>query len=530
MSSLTICLIVCLVTMVSYIAGKIPMGLTAMLSMAAFVLTGCLDPNTAAGYFGNANGIMMLSMFVVAAGFNRTQFVKKCASSVNRISGGSLTKMMFGYITLIAFLMIAAVIAAVFLKNVPMQFVLCVVPVICCLLLGYSVKDTGDMVIASINNSMKAAGYMCMFAMIYFTMLGKTGMFNTLIKSLIKLFKGNINVYMVMIITSAIAAVSMLTAQVVSAYLIVFPIMLPLYKKMKFDRAAAMIIAQTAIASMCFVPWGIAVVNSSVFAGVDAMELSRRLIPVAACFIPVIILQWIYFGSRHKKQGGAVVIQWSDEEAGAGQAGRDDGLARPKRFWFNLCLFLVVIAMLALNKMPSFMIFMIASFITILADYPNPKDHQKLLGEAGKRFNNTLMMLVGISTFIGVFQGTGMVDALATFVVGSVPVFLTRYIHIVLAAVMVLVIRFMPNKIYNSMYPVLLSIGSKFGLSGPDVLAPFVCNMTLATGSSPFTAATHVGVGLLELDVDDYCKKAVPVQSICNILVILIAIAVGAVR
>ena len=162
-------------------------------------------------------------------------------------------------------------------------------------------------------------------------MLGKTGMFNTLIKSLIKLFKGNINVYMVMIITSAIAAVSMLTAQVVSAYLIVFPIMLPLYKKMKFDRAAAMIIAQTAIASMCFVPWGIAVVNSSVFAGVDAMELSRRLIPVAACFIPVIILQWIYFGSRHKKQGGAVVIQWSDEEAGAGQAGRDDGLARPKR-------------------------------------------------------------------------------------------------------------------------------------------------------------------------------------------------------
>ena len=112
MSSLTICLIICLVTMVSYIAGKIPMGLTAMLSMAAFVLTGCLDPNTAAGYFGNANGIMMLSMFVVAAGFNRTQFVKKCASSVNRISGGSLTKMMFGYITLIAFLMIAAVIAA----------------------------------------------------------------------------------------------------------------------------------------------------------------------------------------------------------------------------------------------------------------------------------------------------------------------------------------------------------------------------------------------------------------------------------
>lgn len=98
MNSLTICLIICVITTISYIVGKLPMGLTAMLSMMAFVLTGCLDPKTAVGYFGNANAIMMMSMFVVAAGFNRTQFVKKCASSVNRIAQGSLTMVMFGYI------------------------------------------------------------------------------------------------------------------------------------------------------------------------------------------------------------------------------------------------------------------------------------------------------------------------------------------------------------------------------------------------------------------------------------------------
>lgn len=98
MSSLTICLIICVITIISYIAGKLPMGLTALLSMVAFVITGCLDPKTAVGYFGNNNGVMMMSMFVVAAGFNRTQFVKKCASSVNKIAKGSLTMVMFGYI------------------------------------------------------------------------------------------------------------------------------------------------------------------------------------------------------------------------------------------------------------------------------------------------------------------------------------------------------------------------------------------------------------------------------------------------
>ena len=76
MSQLTICIIICVLTAISYILEKIPMGTTALLSMLAFVLTGCLDPATAASYFGNTNGIMMLAMLVVAAGFNRTQFVR----------------------------------------------------------------------------------------------------------------------------------------------------------------------------------------------------------------------------------------------------------------------------------------------------------------------------------------------------------------------------------------------------------------------------------------------------------------------
>ena len=84
--------------MISYVVGKVPMGLTAMVSMLAFVLTGCLDPATAAGYFGNPNGLMMMAMFVVAAGFNRTQFVRTVASSVNRIAQGSLIRVMFGYV------------------------------------------------------------------------------------------------------------------------------------------------------------------------------------------------------------------------------------------------------------------------------------------------------------------------------------------------------------------------------------------------------------------------------------------------
>ena len=77
---------------------------------------------------------------------------------------------------------------------------------------------------------------------------------------------------------------------------------------------------------------------------------------------------------------------------------------------------------------------------------------------------------------------------------------------------------------------VLVAIGARFGLAGTDVIAPFVCNMTLATGSSPFTATTHVGTSLLDLDINEYCNKAAVIQTVSNIAILALAILVGAIR
>lgn len=260
-----------------------------------------------------------------------------------------------------------------------------------------------------ITKSLQSAGIMCLFAMIYFTMLSETGMFNTITRQLIKLTRGKVNVYMAMILTSLIAGIGMMTATVVTSYTIVFPAMMPLYKKMKFDCAAAMIIAQTAIAGMCFLPWGIAVVNSSVFANVDAMELSRRLIPVAICFIPAIVLQWVYFGIQHKRRGLPMVVEWSDEE---GSDEEENPLRRPKLFWINLLIFLAAIAALVTAAVPSYLVFIIASFLTIMIDYREPKDYQKMLNKAARCFGGTLITLIRISVFLGSFNETGMVNAL----------------------------------------------------------------------------------------------------------------------
>lgn len=98
MSPMGICFIICALTIAGYVWGKLPMATVSIISMLAFLITGCVDAKSVLANFGNQNAVMLLAMFVVAAGFNKTQFVKKCAGSVNKIARGSLTMVMVGYI------------------------------------------------------------------------------------------------------------------------------------------------------------------------------------------------------------------------------------------------------------------------------------------------------------------------------------------------------------------------------------------------------------------------------------------------
>lgn len=97
-TQLIICLVISAITVAFYVYGKFPMAVVAMGSVAAFLVTGCIDGNSVLGYFGNNNGVMIMSMFVVAAGFNKTQFVKNVANALNNFAKGSMPKIMLGYI------------------------------------------------------------------------------------------------------------------------------------------------------------------------------------------------------------------------------------------------------------------------------------------------------------------------------------------------------------------------------------------------------------------------------------------------
>ena len=95
-----ICIVIFVLTLVSYILNKIPMWITSLISMGALYYTGCMTAADALSGFSNTNTILMAGMFMVAAGFQRSSFVNTICNSVMRLTKGSFTKAYAAYIFL----------------------------------------------------------------------------------------------------------------------------------------------------------------------------------------------------------------------------------------------------------------------------------------------------------------------------------------------------------------------------------------------------------------------------------------------
>lgn len=436
--------------------------------------------------------------------------------------------------TLMAVIMIVLIIGFILWNKVPMNFVLFVIPVVCALGLGYTVTEISNSILDQLSTIMRSAGYMLLFGLVYFTMLTETGMFDTVINGLVRLVGNKMNVVVIMIMTSVIGAVGYLTASMSTAYLICFPIMIPLYKKFKMNQEYAFIVCQTAMSAMCFLPWGIGVVNSAMMAGCDPMELASASIPWGLCFIPAIVLQWGYFALRHKKEKGTLGLPMNavEDKVVEKKEVAEKPNARPQFFWINLVIFIAVLVCLAFFKLPSYLVFVVASVITALINYP--KNFGEIWNKSGATFFNVLVMLIAICFYLAVFNlvpGDGtqpsMLNALAAGMTGIFPSFLMRYMYVIFLILEVIIIRFVPYQVFNAMYPLFISVGATFGLTPIQIIAPFVCNLGLATSVTPLNSATYVGATLCETDVNHFVKVGVPIMTVTNIIVIITAVIVG---
>lgn len=177
------------------------------------------------------------------------------------------------YITWMAIALIAIVVLTVVTDKVPFNFVLLIVPIIFALILGHSLTKISTFVLAQFSSLMQSAGFMLLFAFLYFQMLTDSGMFDTIVTWITSKLK--INAIVLIVLTTVIGAFAILTGNFTPAYLVTFPMLMPLYERFNFDKGDAFIIAQTAMSAMCFIPWGIGMAYTASSAGLSATALSK---------------------------------------------------------------------------------------------------------------------------------------------------------------------------------------------------------------------------------------------------------------
>ncbi len=104
-SQMIICLGIFLFMILGFVfADKLhtTLGVVALCSIMLVTYSGLMDTNAVLAAFSNKNVLLIIGMFIVSAGFNRTQAVSKISALVYKVSSGKFTVMLAGYL-LIAF-------------------------------------------------------------------------------------------------------------------------------------------------------------------------------------------------------------------------------------------------------------------------------------------------------------------------------------------------------------------------------------------------------------------------------------------
>lgn len=102
MSQMTICISIFMLTLAgsAFSSSYVSITVISLIGMMAMVFAKCLTVATALSCFANHSAILMSSMFVVAAGLNRTQMVSKISAYISKISRGSFRRVLIGYVIL----------------------------------------------------------------------------------------------------------------------------------------------------------------------------------------------------------------------------------------------------------------------------------------------------------------------------------------------------------------------------------------------------------------------------------------------
>ena len=368
---------------------------------------------------------------------------------------------------------------------------------------------------------------MFIFAVLFFTIMGDTGVFERIVNKIISIVGSN--PIKVCIGTYVITLMTHLDGSGASTFLITVPAMLPIFDKLKMSRKVLCTIVALGAGTMNMVPWGGPTIRAATAMNVPIMDLyGPMIIPQIAGFAAGIAI-CVFLGMRERARLGESLANISVAPAVLSE--EEAALRRPKLFWFNLILIVVTIYALVANLLPPAGCFMLALVICLCVNYPNLKTQSQLVDEHAKSALMMASVLFAAGIFSGIMKGAGMLNAMAEGLVQILPTSLAAHFAVVVGIIsMPASLLFDPDSFYFAVLPVLAQASEAVGLAGIDIgRAAIAGQMTIGFPISPLTPATFLLIGLAGVDLGDHQKHTFLWAWAVSLVILFTAILTGAI-
>ncbi len=427
---------------------------------------------------------------------------------------------LFGFGTIAVFLIL------IITKKLSVITALVIVPIVFGLLAGLGVKELSEMMLNGIKQ-VAPTGILLFFAVLYFAVMLDTGLFDPVIRLIIRQVKGD--PLKVVMGTALLTMIVHLDGDGTATFMIVISAFLPVYKELKMDRLVLAGIVALSVGPLHLVPWSgtsaraIATMNST------ASEMFNPNVPAIIGGIVWVLFVAYILGRNERKRLGIVSLDY-DHHTSLNDEQRS--FRRPKLILVNAAMTVALIVTLMMGWIPAPVLFVIASCFALLINYPNLKDQQRIVKSHGANIFMVSSMIFAAGIFSGILTGSKMIEAMASSLVSFIPEHHANWLPLLTAITsMPSSLLFTPDAYYFGVIPVLSEAAQHYQIDPLEIgRAALLGQMTVGFPLSPLTASTFLLIGLCEVDLGNHQKFVFKWAFGTTIVMTIVALLTGSIH